>query len=87
MWEKERETETDQDGDKERSLHISLYLYYREIKILKKLRHRNVIKLIDMFTDDSKQKLYIVLEYCVGGLQEMLDKAPRNRFPIWQAHK
>lgn len=30
---------------------------------------------------------YVVLEYCVGGLQEMLDKAPSNKFPIWQAHK
>lgn len=59
----------------------------REIKILKKLNHRNVIKLLDVFSDDNKQKLYIVLEYCVGGLQEMLDKAPRNKFPIWQAHK
>ena len=30
---------------------------------------------------------YMVLEYCVGGLQEMLDKAPGNKFPTWQAHK
>jgi serine/threonine-protein kinase 11 len=59
----------------------------REIKILKKLNHQNVIKLIDVFDDPQKQKLYIVLEYCVGGLQEMLDKAPGNRFPVWQAHK
>ena len=29
----------------------------------------------------------MVLEYCVGGLQEMLDKAPGNKFPTWQAHK
>ena len=30
---------------------------------------------------------YMVLEYCVGGLQEMLDKAPHNKFPLWQAHR
>ena len=30
---------------------------------------------------------YVVLEYCVGGLQEMLDKAPQNKFPVWQAHR
>lgn len=30
---------------------------------------------------------YMVLEYCVGGLQEILDKAPKNKFPVWQAHK
>ena len=59
----------------------------REIKILKKLNHRNVIKLLDVFSDDNKQKMYIVLEYCVGGLQEMLDKTPKNKFPVWQAHK
>ena len=29
----------------------------------------------------------MVLEYCAGSLQEMLDKAPRNKFPTWQAHK
>ena len=29
----------------------------------------------------------MVLEYCVGGLQEMLDRAPGNKFPTWQAHK
>lgn len=23
----------------------------------------------------------------MGGLQEMLDKAPKNKFPTWQAHK
>ena len=30
---------------------------------------------------------YVVLEYCVGGLQEMLDKTPTHRFPVWQAHR
>lgn len=59
----------------------------REIKIMKKLCHKNVISLIETFEDPEKMKLYVVLEYCVGGLQEMLDKAPSNKFPIWQAHK
>ncbi|XP_064386866.1 serine/threonine-protein kinase stk11-like [Halichondria panicea] len=58
----------------------------REIKILKRLDHQNVIRFIETFKDPEKQKLYMVLEYCVGGLQEMLDKAPHNRFPPWQAH-
>ena len=30
---------------------------------------------------------YVVLEYCIGALQEMLDKSPANKFPVWQAHK
>ncbi len=71
-------------------VHIIMYNYVlciREIKILRKLRHRNVIELVEVFEDTDKQKLYVVLEYCVGGLQEMLDKTPGNRFPIWQSHK
>jgi serine/threonine-protein kinase 11 len=59
----------------------------REIKILKKLCHRNVISLIETFEDPQKMKLYVVLEYCVGGLQEMLDKTTTHRFPVWQAHR
>ena len=30
---------------------------------------------------------YLVVEYCVGGLQDMLDYAPGKKFPIWQAHE
>ena len=60
---------------------------FREIKILKKLKHRNVIELVEVFENTEKQKLYLVLEYCMGGLQEMLDRTPGNRFPIWQSHK
>ncbi len=104
----------------------TLFLLCREIKILKRLDHQNVIRFIETFKDPEKQKLYplnntytpphlsqthtsyftesyqvclnivrfldcpltyMVLEYCVGGLQEMLDKAPHNRFPPWQAHR
>lgn len=36
--------------------------------------------------DDQKQKMYIVMEYCVGGLQDMLESAPQKKFPTWQAH-
>lgn len=28
----------------------------------------------------------MVLEYCVGGLQDMLESAPKKKFPVWQAH-
>ena len=31
---------------------------YREIKILKKLKHKNVIELVEVFDDQEKQKLY-----------------------------
>ena len=30
---------------------------------------------------------YMVMEYCVGGLQEILESAPEQKFPIWQGHK
>ncbi|XP_062509334.1 serine/threonine-protein kinase stk11-like [Corticium candelabrum] len=58
----------------------------REIQLLCKLKHRNVIRLYEVFEDNTKEKLYMVLEYCSGGLQEMLQHAPGNKFTVWQAH-
>lgn len=58
----------------------------REIQLLKKLKHKNVIELVDVMCDEQKQKMYIVMEYCVGGLQDMLESAPQKKFPTWQAH-
>jgi len=69
------------------ALLIPLSSACREIKILKRLKHKNIVNLVETFEDVEKQKLYVVLEYCVGGLQEMLDKAPHNKFPGWQAHR
>ena len=37
----------------------------KEIKILKKLRHKNIIQLYDIM--ESKRNLYFVMEYCKGG--------------------
>ncbi|XP_063229935.1 serine/threonine-protein kinase STK11 [Bacillus rossius redtenbacheri] len=58
----------------------------REIRLLKMLRHRNVIGLVDVLCNEEKQKMYMVLEYCVGGLQDMLESSPLKKFPLWQAH-
>ncbi|XP_026273274.1 serine/threonine-protein kinase STK11 [Frankliniella occidentalis] len=58
----------------------------REITLLKKLRHRNVIGLLDVLVNDEKEKMYLVMEFCVGGLQDMLESTPQKRFPLWQAH-
>lgn len=41
----------------------------REIRLLKRLRHRNVIRLFDVLKNDTKQKMYLFIEYCVGSLQ------------------
>lgn len=58
----------------------------REIELLRRLDHKNVIKLIDNFYNSDKQKLYIVMEYCVVVLQELLDSVPSKKLPIWQSH-
>lgn len=58
----------------------------REISLLKRLRHCNVIQLIDVIHNEEKQKMYMIMEYCASELQEMLDSVPEKKFPVWQAH-
>ncbi|XP_074060633.1 serine/threonine-protein kinase STK11 isoform X5 [Macrotis lagotis] len=58
----------------------------REIQLLRRLRHKNVIQLVDVLYNEEKQKMYMVMEYCVCGMQEMLDSVPEKRFPVFQAH-
>lgn len=59
----------------------------REIKMLRRLNHPNVIKLIEVMFNEEKQKMYLILEYCLGGLQTLLERAQGQKFPIWQAHR
>ena len=58
----------------------------KEIELLRRLRHPNVIALEQVLYADSREKTYLVMEYCVTGLQNLLDKAEGKKFPIWQAH-
>ncbi|XP_066599176.1 serine/threonine-protein kinase STK11 [Prorops nasuta] len=58
----------------------------REIKLLRILKHRNVINLVDVLYNDEKEKMYLVMEFCVCGLQGMLESTPLKKFPLWQAH-
>lgn len=58
----------------------------KEIRLLGKLSHPNVMSLIEVLYNDEKGKIYLVLEYCCGVLKDMLDDADRHRFPLWQAH-
>ncbi|XP_017117416.1 serine/threonine-protein kinase stk11 [Drosophila elegans] len=58
----------------------------REIALLKQLKHENVVELVDVLYNDEKQKMYLVMEYCVGGLQEMVDYQADKRMPLFQAH-
>ena len=39
----------------------------REIAIMKKLRHDNVLRLYEVMDDEKVNKLYLVLEYCKNG--------------------
>lgn len=39
----------------------------REVAILKKARHQNVVSLLEVIDDPSKNKVYLVLEYVEGG--------------------
>ena len=68
-------------------MYVQTLFWCREIQLLKRLQHKHVIQLFDVLYNDEKQKMYMVMEYCVGGLQEMLESAPEKKFPIWQAHK
>lgn len=45
-----------------------------------------MIQLIDVLYNEEKQKMYLIMEYCVGGLQEMLDSVPDKKLPIFQGH-
>lgn len=58
----------------------------REIQLLKKLSHKNVVYLCDVVFNEDKQKMYMFLEYCVCQLQDLLESAPEKKFPIFQAH-
>lgn len=64
-----------------------MYMFaFREIKLLRKLKHKNVINLVDELYDHEKQKMYLIMEFCVGSLQGMLDSTPSKKFPLHQAH-
>lgn len=41
----------------------------REIQLLQVLKHKNVVQLLDVLYNEEKQKMYLIMEYCVGGLQ------------------
>lgn len=58
----------------------------KEIELLHKLHHKNVIELVEVMYNKEKQKLYMVMEFCVANVQEMLDSAPQKKFPVWQSH-
>ncbi|KAK6758959.1 hypothetical protein RB195_016281 [Necator americanus] len=59
----------------------------RELRILNKVKHENVIRLIEVFRREQKNKLYVVLEFCMGSVQQLLDAAHENRLPDAETHR
>lgn len=51
------------------NMNKNFLLFIREIQLLKLLQHKNVIGLVDVLYNDEKEKMYIIMEFCVGGLQ------------------
>ncbi|OAF69411.1 hypothetical protein A3Q56_02833 [Intoshia linei] len=58
---------------------------YREIAILKKLNHQNIIKLIDVFDDSGSDNLYMVLELLQNG--PIIEIPTENTLPQSKAKK
>lgn len=57
----------------------------KEIQVHRKLKHENVVRLIDVFFIEEKEKFYMIMEYCPCVLKELLDSVPTKRLPIWQS--
>ncbi len=54
-----------------------------EINIMRKLKHTNVIQLIEVIQQEEKQKIYIVLEFAgAGSLQQVINSHPNKRLPL-----
>ncbi|KAK5976622.1 hypothetical protein GCK32_006704, partial [Trichostrongylus colubriformis] len=59
----------------------------RELRILNRVRHENVIRLIEVFRRENKNKLYVVLEFCMGSVQQLLDTSYENRLCDADTHR
>lgn len=49
----------------------------REVAIMKKLNHRNVVRLVEVIDDPNSQKMYLVQEYVQHSLMEEVTQARR----------
>ncbi|KAJ8972751.1 hypothetical protein NQ317_013805 [Molorchus minor] len=53
----------------------------REIKLLRKLKHKNGINLVGELYNHEKQKMYLIMEFCGGSLQgTSVDSVPSRNF-------
>lgn len=59
---------------------VTVYLTLREIEMMKKLDHPNIVKIFEVFR--SPDDLHVVMELCGGGeLQDKLDNLPATPCP------
>lgn len=55
-----------------------------EMEILKKLVHKNVIRLYEILDDPAQDEIYLIMDYLEGGtLQEKLQEASINDLGCW----
>lgn len=60
----------------------------REIALLKRLRHKNIVELMDVIVDQEKQKFYVVFEYCATNLSELQSRSlNEGRLPLGQSQR
>ena len=59
----------------------------REIALLQRLRHPNVVELMDVIHKTEKQKIYVAFEFCAGTLQDLLARAPNMKIPLSQSQR
>lgn len=57
----------------------------REIGLLRRLQHPNIVELIEVLYNDAKEKMYVVMEFCCGELQEFVEKSPNRKLGADQA--
>eukprot|EP00158_Paraphelidium_tribonemae_P007216 Partr_v1_DN28156_c0_g1_i7_m55487 putative serine threonine kinase 11 len=59
----------------------------REIALLKKMHHENVVQLMDVIINAEKQKTYVVIEYCAATLADIMSRAPSLKLPLSQSQR
>ncbi|KAI3631570.1 hypothetical protein MIR68_010453 [Amoeboaphelidium protococcarum] len=59
----------------------------REINVLKRLRHKNVVELMDVIVKKEKQKIYVVFEYCATTLSEIIGRSSEGKLPLSQSQR
>ncbi|TKR60888.1 hypothetical protein L596_028070 [Steinernema carpocapsae] len=68
------------------AFHQPAYNCEEEIEIWKGLKHMNVVQFIESWKNTKKKKTYMVMEYCVTSLQDMIPENG-NHFEEFQAHR